>query len=245
MKSLYWDVETSSIDLRVRTYQLKNFVKYFDPKLIERDWTMLGAAWAFDDGPPKVISVSPQNPLDDRHVVEVLHGVLNEADILIGHNSDQFDLKKFNTRAIYYGLPPIAPKTQIDTLKIARKYFKFTSNKLSYISEYLGVGEKDEAPDWDLCLEGDARELRYMRKYNKQDVIVTRKVYKKLMSWHHTHPRTAEMPRDAMGIPVSVCVKCGSPDLMRQGYRYLLGGRKRQRLQCQSCFGWQAGDLMK
>lgn len=245
MKTLIWDVETSDLELAVRTYQLRNHIKYFDPKLIQRDWTMLGAAWKFkDDDKTSVISVSSRNPLDDEYLVRHLHDILSEADVLIGHNLDNFDVKKFNARAIFYGLSPLSPKVQIDTLKIARKYFKFTSNKLSYLCNYLGIDAKDESPDWIKIIDGCPDELRYMREYNKQDVIVTEQLYDKLMSWHHTHPRTKEAPKDIKGKPIKNCMKCGSPDLWRRGVRVLMGGRKRQEMQCQTCGGYQRGDLI-
>ena len=106
-------------------------------------------------------------------VIKTLHDVLSEADIIIAHNGDKFDSKKFNTRAIAYGLPPIEPKKSVDTLKIARRRFAFTSNKLSYLAKFLGVESKDESPDWDKVLAGDEQELRYMRQYNRKEVNVS------------------------------------------------------------------------
>jgi len=244
MKVLFWDVETSSMDLMIRTYQLKNYTSYFDPKLIERDWTMLGASWAYDDEEPRVISVSTRNPLDDRKVVERLHKVLGKADALVGHNSDAFDLKKFNTRAVFYGLDPLAKKIRLDTLKMARKYFKFSSNKLSYICNYLGLEAKDESPDWDKCLEGDAQELRYMRQYNKQDVVATRELYYKLRGWHDTHPRMQDKVRDIEGREVEVCKVCGSPELKKDGTRLVASGRRKQKFQCLSCGSYQIGGFI-
>lgn len=244
MKTLIWDVEKTDLDLRVKTYQLKNYTKYFDPKFIERDWTLLGAAWIWlDKKTAQAISVSPENPLDDYGVTKKLHEVLSEADILVGHNSDAFDFKSFNTRAIFYDLPPISPKRSIDTLKVARKYFKFTSNKLSYICDYLGLELKDESPDWDKCLAGDPKELRYMRKYNKQDVIATKDLYLKLRGYHYTHPDLPEQ-RDINGNPVHVCKKCASPNLKKSCLRYTTTGRPRQQWQCKDCHSYTTGALV-
>jgi len=244
MKKLIWDIETSDLELKIRTYQLKNYIKYFDPKTIERDWTMLGVAWKWlGEKKTNVISVKPDDPLNDYDIVCHMHAVLQEADILIGHNADNFDLKKFNTRAIAHGLDPLPQKQSIDTLKVARKYFKFTSNKLSYLADFLGVSLKDESPDWKKIIEGCPKELRYMRKYNKQDVVATEAVYLKLMGWHHTHPKN-EAVRDSGGKVVSLCPKCSSPDHQRRGYQYLASGRKRQRFSCNSCHGYWSGDMI-
>jgi hypothetical protein len=44
---------------------------------------------------------------------------------------------------LYYMVVDVMPSPKtIDTLKWARKYFNFNSNKLDYIAKYLGVGQK-------------------------------------------------------------------------------------------------------
>lgn len=237
MKAIVWDIESTDLELAIRTYQLKNHIRYFNPNDIVRDWTMLGAAWLdLDSDKPGVCSVSPDKPLDDYGVVKKLHQVLSEADCLIGHNSDNFDLKKFNTRALLYDLPPLSPKIKIDTLKLARKHFAFTSNKLAYIAKELKVDCKDESPDWNKCIEGDAKELRYMRKYNKQDVIVTKQVYLKLRSYHETHPNmNYPIVRAANGDAIEVCRVCQSPDLVVSKHRITNAGVHRIQKQCKEC----------
>ena len=208
---------------------------------------MLGAAWGWlDNKKIECISVSPQEPLNDYEVIKKLHEVLSEAECLIGHNSDSFDYKKFNTRAIYYGLPPVAPKQSIDTLKIARKYFKFSSNKLSYIANYLGLDAKNESPDWKKVIEGCPKELRYMRKYNKQDVIVTKELYLKLRAFHHNHPNiNIKQTRDSAGELITLCKHCSSPELVRTGDRILKSGRARRQFRCKTCYGHTTTDLIK
>lgn len=241
---LYLDIETTDMELRVRTYQLKNYTRYFNHKDITRDWSMLSFAYMYEGGQPRCFSVSPKDPLNDEAVVHEMHRVCTDAHTIIGHNSDNFDMKKFNARAITYGLTPLAPKVQIDTLKIARKYFKFTSNSLSYIAKLLGVSEKDESPDWEACINGCPKALAKMRQYNRQDVLVTRDVYKKLMSYHHTHPKNVESPRDPDADEVFVCNKCQSPNIKKNGSRRLASGRKRQLYGCPDCGGWQSGGLL-
>ena len=245
-KILFFDVETSTLRVSYETYQLKQYSKYIDPKHIERDWHMLGAAWKWQgEDSAQVVSVSPSDPLNDEGVIRALYGVLQEADILVGHNSDAFDIKKFNTRAIAYDLPPLAQKTQIDTLKIARKYFKFTSNRLSFLADFLNVPQgKDESPDWSKCLAGCPDELRYMRKYNKQDVYVTEAIYDKLMAWHHTHPAIYSPARDADNkIVDGVCPYCASPNTKKEGFRMSNTGKfKHQRHRCNDCGKFFKGE---
>jgi len=237
-KILFWDIETSYMTIEYNTYDLKVGLKRHPIDHIKEDWFMLGAAWMLlDDKKPTVISVSPKDPRNDYEVVSTLHMVLSDADILVGHNSDAFDLKKFNARAIKYDLPPIPQKKTVDTLKVARKHFKFTSNTLRYIANYLGVSAKDESPNWKKCIEGDADELRYMREYNKQDVLVTKEVYLKLRPHISNHPNlnTYLALRDAKDERYDVCPSCGSHDLSRTPYHKYTQAGKYQLLQCGSC----------
>ena len=248
-KILFWDIETTDLELAIRTYGLKNYTKYFNHKTIKRDWTMLGASWKFKgDKNPSVVSVKASDPFNDEGVVRVLYQVLQEADVLVGHNSDRFDLKKFNTRALHYGLAPLHVTTRqtVDTLKIAKKYFAFTSNTLSYVANFLGVDAKDESPDWRKIMEGCEDELRYMREYNKQDVLVTEQVYDILKGYDTRHPNIDVVAdtRDSSGDKVDVCKTCLSPNLVKNGSQLTKMG-KRLRLQCQCCGATQNGKLVK
>jgi uncharacterized protein YprB with RNaseH-like and TPR domain len=236
---LFWDVETSTLDLEIRQYDLKSYKGYHNYKNITRDWVMLGGAWKFmGDDNVRCISVSPRNPLNDEAVVHTLHKVLSEADILVAHNGDAFDIKKFNARAIFYGLAPLQDLHSIDTLKEARKYFKFTSNTLGYLAQFLGLEDKGESPNWNKILDGDSDELARMREYNKLDVLVLEQVYLKLRPWMKNHPNLQAYSKikDIVGGLVQVCKACGSPDIMKWGYQKSRTGKQtKQRYRCRCC----------
>lgn len=235
-KILIWDVETSYMLLR--GYDM--FPKHgYSLDAIERDWIMLGASWKWlGDVSTKSVSVSPKRPESDYEVISMLHTVLSEADILIGHNADGFDYKKFNARAIVHGFDPICPKKTVDTLKLARRYFKFTSNKLRYIARVLGVEDKDESPEWAKCIAGDPEALRYMRQYNRQDVITTEQVYLKLRGYHNTHPDLNKISpiRDVIGEEVHACPKCQSTHVQSRGK----SSANKSKYQCMDCRGWHS-----
>ena len=87
-------------------------------------------------------TVSPKDPTNDKELCKELHRILSGADTVITHNGDRFDLKRARARFAINGLPPLRPLKSIDTLKIARKYFAFESNKLDDLGIFLGVGRK-------------------------------------------------------------------------------------------------------
>ena len=153
-KVLFYDIETSM-----------NIGGYFGPDYETRithrylDWRVLcfGYKWGHEDrkarmvGQPQFDSYGkdPDWPfwhLDDSDVVAECWALLNEADIVVGHNSDRFDNPKMNARFIEQGLGPPAPYRTVDTLKIARQSFKFPSNKLDHVAAALGVGGRSAAP---------------------------------------------------------------------------------------------------
>jgi len=236
---LFWDVETSTLDLAIRQYDLKSYKGYHNYKNITRDWVMLGGAWMFmGETTPRCISVSSQNPFNDEMVVRKLHEILQQADILVAHNGDAFDIKKFNARAIYYGLEPLKDLVSIDTLKEARKYFKFTSNTLGYLAQFLGLEDKGQSPDWNKILDGDSEELSKMREYNKLDVLVLEQVYLKLRPWMKNHPNLQIYSRikDIVGGIVQVCKVCGSPNIIKWGiWKSRTGKQTKQRYKCKCC----------
>ncbi len=238
-KILKYGVECTDLDILHSQYDLAVKIKRFDPDQIARDWSLISASWKFLDEPNvSVVSVRPDDVYNDYGVVCALHDAISKADILVGHNSDNFDFKKFKTRAIKYGLPPIDDKISIDTLKEARKKFKFTSNKLSYLCKFLGVSEKSESPDWEKIKAGDRDELAKCRQYNKQDVISTEQVYLKLRAWMSNHPSIIphiEIIRDTAGFQLNQCKVCGSPNLKKNGKIYTRAGRGRQRYCCRDC----------
>jgi DNA polymerase III epsilon subunit-like protein len=150
------------------------------------------------------------------------------------HNCNAFDFKKINTRFIANGMPPVSPFKPIDTLKIARRYFAFNSNKLDDLGEFLGLGRKlhHEGKElWRKCMAGDEKAWRVMRRYNKQDVILLEKVYLELLPWMKEHPNLG-MYNDEL-----VCPKCGSDDIQMRGYA-MNQTTKYRRFMCNNCGGW-------
>lgn len=242
VKILFFDIETTSLDIIHRGYDLRPPKHRFRPESIIRDWTILGAAWAFNDEAVKCISVSPLNVFDDRAIVGKLHEILSQADIVVGHNSDNFDIKKFNARAIFHGFPPIILGKTYDTLKMARQTMNVSSRKLSFLLNYLKLPGKDESPDWDLILAGDREELAKMREYNRADVVGVRNLYKAIRPWvkQKGHDLNVYVDRQ-MSAGHTFCPCCGSAKVVKRGMR-ISRRHKAQALSCKDCGRWFTGE---
>lgn len=168
-----------------------------------------------------------------------IHDLLMEADAVCHFNGSRFDTPHLNREFVLADLIPPSPFQQIDLYKVVKKNFKFASNKLAYISEQLGIGSKVQHKGmalWVGCLRGDEESWATMERYNKQDVRLLERLYKKLRPWIGGHPNVG-LYRSTGG---PVCTNCGSGDLAPEGNAYLKSGIYK-RFRCRKCDKWQRG----
>jgi hypothetical protein len=170
---------------------------------------------------------------DDKALCERLWKILDDAEYVIAHNGDRFDVKKINARMIINGLPPYSPILTIDTLKEAKRIGGFDSNRLAYLGSVLGVGEKMDsggAPLWFACLAGEPKAWRKMKRYCAQDGRVLEGIYYELRPWMRNHPSLAS------GF---ACPRCMSTEVTRGGYnRRRKSGLRTARYYCKACSSW-------
>lgn len=177
---------------------------------------------------------------DDKAILEKFLAVLETADAVVAHYGDKFDVPFLNGRFLINGLNPFPLVKQIDTYKIAKKHFKLNSNKLDYLGRVLGFGGKMSTPKglWIECVNGNILALNKMEKYNRQDVELLEKVFLKLAPFAKLRYNISTHT----GAPC--CPSCGSNHIQRRG-TYVNTTAKYQRLQCQSCGSWFAGEKIK
>lgn len=170
-------------------------------------------------------------------MAQKLRDILDEADAVIGYNSDKYDLPKIRGHLLLNGLKPFAPPTSIDLIKTV-KSFGFVMNRLAYIAPLLKVGSKMKNEGFDLwrsVVEGDVKAQNRMERYCVQDVKVTTSLYYKIRPFIKEHPNLGGN---------GLCAVCASPHLQSRGFRrtkYF----KTQRLQCTNCGQWQMGKREK
>ena len=142
-KILLLDIETSPA--------LGYVWKKWDTNVIEfkDSWYILSYAykWYGEKNKPKAVSLPDfknysKNKSCDLDLCKSLHSLLEQADIVVAHNGDAFDIKKINARFLINKMLPPRPYLAVDTLKILRRKFGFMSNKLNDIGIDLGIGKK-------------------------------------------------------------------------------------------------------
>lgn len=215
----------------------------YEQNVIEvvRHWYVLCFAYKWlDESKTHVVALPDfeeylKNPDNDYHVIQELHNLFNEADVLIAHNGNKFDQKKVQARFIVHGFDPPMHYRQIDTLQVARQKFKFDSNKLNDLGTVLQAGKKVPTGGFALwlgCMEGDPKAWDKMKRYNKQDVVLLEQVYLKLRPWISNHPDMAALADNQAG-----CPKCGGFDWQKRGIKHNKT-TSNQQYQCNSCKGY-------
>lgn len=165
-----------------------------------------------------------------------IYDLLDEADVVIHYNGVSFDVPKLNQEFAKLGWTPPAPYQQLDLLTTVKKKFSMTSNKLDFVSQYLGLGEKVDDGGFDTwvgCMENDPAAWKVMQKYNKHDVELLEGLYRYLKPWISNHPNHAQFSETEEHI----CPSCGSPDLQKRGLHYAKAFTY-QRFRCNDCGAW-------
>jgi hypothetical protein len=124
---------------------------------------------------------------------------------------------------------------EIDLLRVAKTRFRFTSNKLDYITQYLGLPGKVKHSGhslWVQCMAGDRQAWGMMRRYNKADVVITEQLYDRLRQWTKAQPHAGLYSGET-----DCCARCGSTDLVRRGFAYTPLASFQQ-FRCRNCGSW-------
>jgi len=232
-KVLILDIETAPISAYVWGIWNQNVGTH----QIQSDWFCLtwAAKWLFED---KVYSakLKPKEVLEqnDKRIIEGIWRLVNEADIVIAHNGEKFDMPRLNSRFIINGLNPPLPYQQIDTLKHIRRQFGFTSNKLDYVNKLLNLERKKETNFelWERCMKGNANALSEMEEYNVQDVRILEETYLMIRAWIKPHPNMGLFILDEKE---HRCPNCGSAELEVMGKTYNTPANVYELMRCSNC----------
>jgi len=225
-KILLFDLETAP--MLCLAWQPKT--EYINNEFILKDISILSwaAKWLYDDKIMSgTVSYLDAKERRDGSACKSLWKLLDTADVVIGHNVKDFDNRIANTRFIINGLKPPSSYKSIDTCLIAKSKFKFTSNRLNYIAQILCNKEKihTNAELWKKCISGKkdiaTKALKYMTKYNMQDVRILEDVYLQLRSWDSYHHNLA-IYGDMKG---KQCPVCGSKNIKQKKQYYTASGR--------------------
>jgi len=173
---------------------------------------------------------------DDSRIVAQLFELYEQADAVLAHNSQGFDHKVVQTRAVYNGFPPLPQVKVLDTLLLVKKYLKLPSNRLDAIGEFFNLGRKISTGGislWRKVQEGDVQAMEDMVTYCAQDVDLLYDVYL----------RTRQLGRAGSDFNAALyynddrvrCRVCGSDDVSPTGRTTETSLNKFEEVRCNSC----------
>lgn len=218
---LYFDLETSLM----QGYFFDIWDVNIPMSRVTKQSHLLSASWAFNDEEPQGVRLTPEDVKtgNDLEIVIKLIKALNKCDVAVSFNGRKFDFKKLNTRAIYWGLPPIVIPKNIDLMLDAKRLFKFPSNSMQNISNYLGLEGKISTSSsrlWERCMDFENYEvceqaLEEMLTYNLQDIRATRDLHRRFMGWSKSTPNIGTIVNSKLNDCSLRCIHCGSDDVAK------------------------------
>lgn len=178
-KILIYDLETSP---NLGWFWRAGYKQNIQPNQITKERAIICVSYKWL-GEDQVYNLSWDKNQNDKFLIEQFVEVLNEADLIVAHNGDNFDIKWLKTRALFHRIPTLPNYKQFDTLKVAKSKLYLNSNRLDYISKFLGFeGKIQTTPDlWNkVVMQNDRSAMKDMLDYCDEDVRQLEKVYHEL-----------------------------------------------------------------
>jgi rubredoxin len=229
MNRLFWDIETSpNIGFFWRPGYKVNLSH--DNIIKERAIICICYKWEKEK---KVHKLVWDKGCDIKLCKEFM-AVMEQADEMVAHNGDRFDMKWFRARCLKHDLGVPKDVTTVDTLKLSRSKFELNSHRLDYIAKFLlGYGKIDTSFGlWKgIVLDGCEKSMAHMVRYCKRDVNILQEVYEYIVKYTKMKTHVGVL----QGYDGWTCPSCGSSNVTRYGKRIGATGIVRQRMQCQDC----------
>jgi RNase P subunit RPR2 len=230
-KILLFDIET--LPMWIRVWGL--YKQRPGHKQIVKDWIVLSwaAKWLHEsDYISDILTPEEIAVRDDKRICKSMWKLIDEADIIIAHNCNRFDIRKLNSRFMIHGFQPPSAYQTIDTLTYSQKIAAHSSHKLDWLGQLIrNEGKVDTDYElWIKCEEGDIESLLYMASYNREDVGLLEEVYLWMRPWMKSHPNVGLY----MDLKRAVCANCGSEELISSSSYYTPAG-KYEAVRCVNC----------
>jgi predicted PolB exonuclease-like 3'-5' exonuclease len=235
VRRLFWDIETSP---NIGFFWRPGYKVSIPAENIIQERAVICICYKWE-GEKKVHSLEWDEGRDQELIFN-FQGVIEEADEMVAHNGDKFDMAWYNGRHLIHGFAPISKAKTVDTYKMAAKNFNLNSYKLDYLSKIL-LGEGKIHTNFgmweDIVMRNDAKAMKKMVKYCKKDVVLLEKVWEKLSEYDVPATHAAV---NASGNPFHrwMCPRCGSDDVKKSKNITTAKGMRQHQMKCKSCGGY-------
>ena len=232
VRRLFWDIETSP---NIGFFWRPGWKVSITPDNIIQERAIICICYKWE-GNKKVHSLRWEHG-DDAEMVARFVEVIEQADEMVAHNGDKFDMAWYNGRHLIHGFDPIPKTKTVDTYKMSARNFNLNSHKLDYLAKIL-LGEGKIKTDYDtwkkIVLDNDEKSMKKMIKYCKKDVVLLERIWGKLRDYEDASTHAAVMAsgnvRDRWK-----CQHCGSDDVSKSKTRVTAKGMKQHQMKCFDC----------
>lgn len=170
---------------------------------------------------------------DDSQMLKKFVTVINKCKVILGQNSDNFDIKTLNWRLNLLNLTPMAELVTLDTLKLSRNSFRAPSHKQDHRAKQYGFGGKIKMTfqDWKDTIDNKPGALEKMCKYNVKDVEDMQKMFWKELPYYKSLPISLAK---LVGKDRTFCPRCA--DKRQRKYDiYCTKWNNKLRFKCNNC----------
>lgn len=225
MNRLYLDIETTPN--LVLSWRVGHKINIDHDNIVEeRRIICVGYKWA---KAKKADVITWDDQRNDNAMLRVVADLMAEADEIVAHNGDGFDLPWLKTRMAYHRISPPPPVKTVDTLQWARRRMLFNSNRLDYLGNFLGFGRKikTEFGLWKQVIKGDAAALKRMAEYCRRDVELLQQVHEAIEPYCGVVKSHAGV---LAGKPRWTCPRTGSKKVQSRGKVVTANGTVQHRM---------------
>jgi len=124
------------------------------------------------------------NGESDKRIVKSLLDKMKEYKIVVGYNSDRFDIPFLRARAMRHGFefPGYGELYTWDLYWTARSKLRLTRKTLDNVCDFLGIVGKTpiSKDDWRAAKYGDEKALKTVLEHNKGDVEILEELHNKI-----------------------------------------------------------------
>lgn len=235
LKILIFDIETSPF--YYPTFRLgEQYLSPCDYIMGEVKIICISYKWVGED---VVHTLTWDKNQNEKKMLEKFIRLMAQANEIVGHNIDRFDIKHLRTRCLMNSVLMYTKYRTFDTLKKFRHSFTFLSNKLDYLSKKLEVGKKNEHEGKGLwikvCYDTDPKvreeSLKEMVAYCEQDVVLNEDVYSLIKPYvsHNTNHAVANHGHKWQ------CPSCASKDVQHHHTDTTAMGYIKRHMRCNHC----------
>lgn len=234
-RTLFFDIETTY--LMARTFHLGEQVIRHDNLVPGFDqYNIICIAYAWLDKPGVTVLSWNQKTHNSSKMIEEFSKVIKEADVIVGKNSDRFDIKQLNTVRMLQNQPPLDWPLSDDLEKQMRKHFYLPSYSLDYFDKLLfGAGKvKMEMQHW---IDIQERTKNEIKSFNRMLMYCGKDVLKTKAHWKRVFKNiTPKLNMNAFTGDVC-CKHCGSKNLRKDGSSYS-GKVRYEKFSCKDHLGY-------